>query len=68
MENLEIVFEDLDSPQTIAIKTVGLWVGSNELKPKLEKLGVSYTKIQKGLLTFYCLRSKNWDGIIRVKL
>lgn len=54
----EIVFEELDTPQTIAIKTVNLWVGTSELKPQLAKLGIDYVKVQRGLKVVYILRGK----------
>lgn len=68
MENIEVVFLDEDNAETIARKTVELWVGSNELKPRLERLGISYTKVQKGLLTFYCLKGRGIDGTLRIRL
>lgn len=69
MEDLkDVVFEDLDTPATIAIKTVQLYAGSNELKPKLAKLGITYTKVYKGLLTFYFLKGKDIDGTLKIRL
>lgn len=66
--NEEIIFLDEDTPTTIAIKTVGLYAGSNELKTKLSKLGITYTKVYKGLNTYYCLKGKGLDGTLRIKL
>jgi len=64
----DIVFETEDSPAIIATKTVMLFAGSNELKPKLAKLNVTYTKVYKGLLTFYCLKGEGIVGTLRVRL
>jgi len=57
MEN-EIVFEDCDTPTTIAKKTVDIFVGTNELKPRLKKLGIDYVRVQRGLKVVYILRGK----------
>lgn len=67
MELNDIVFLEEDTPATIAIKTVDLFVGTNELRPRLEKLGINYTKVVKGLNTYYYLKGKS-IGTIRVKL
>ncbi len=66
--NEEVVFLDEDSPAIIATKTVMLFAGSNELKPKLAKLNITYTKVYKGLLTFYCLKGRGIDGTLRIRL
>lgn len=63
----EIVFEDCDTAITTAIKTVDLFVGTNELKPRLEKLGITYSKVVKGLNTYYYLKGKE-IGTLRIKL
>lgn len=63
----EIIFEDIDSPQQTAIKTVHLWCGTSELKPQLKKLGIEYVKCTKGAHVVYVLRSKQF-GRIEVKL
>jgi len=68
MEQLEnIVFEDCDDSKCIAEKTFSLWVGTSELKPKLAKLGITYSKVIKGLHTFYCLKGKE-IGTLKIKL
>ncbi len=63
----EIIFEDIDSPQQTAIKTVQLWCGTSELKPQLKKLGIDYVKCNKGVHVVYILRGKE-IGRIEVKL
>ena len=65
--NEDIVFLDDDTPVTIATKTVYIHAGSNSLKTELKKLNIEYTKVTKGLLTFYYLKGKE-IGTIRVKL
>lgn len=63
----EIIFEDLDSAKTIAEKTFNLFVGTNELKPKLAKLGISYTKSYRGLHTYYYLKGRE-IGNLKIRL
>jgi len=64
----DIIFETEDSPAIIATKTVMLFAGSNELKPKLNRLGITYTKVYKGLLTFYCLKGRGLNGTLKIRL
>lgn len=54
----EIIFEELDTPVTTAIKTVDMWVGTSELKPQLAKLGIDYVKVNRGLKVVYILRGR----------
>lgn len=63
-----ITFEDADTPATIATKTVLIHAGSSQLKAELKKLNIEYTKVNRGLLTFYCLKGKGIDGTLRIKL
>lgn len=63
----DIVFEIEDTPAIIATKTLMLYAGSSELKPQLAKLGVSYTRIEQGLFTYYVLTSKKFDKL-KIKL
>lgn len=68
MEQLEnIVFEDIDSPQDIARKTVLLYAGSPALKNELKKLKIDYTKDQKGVFVEYYLKGKE-IGKLTVRL
>lgn len=68
MEQLEnIVFEDLDSPQDIARKTVYLYAGSSALKNELKKLKIEYTKDNKGVFVEYYLKGKE-IGKLTVRL
>ena len=53
-----IVFEDIDTPKDIAVKTVLLYAGSSQLKTEMKKLGVNYTKHQRGVKVVYILRGK----------
>lgn len=62
-----IVFLDDDSPKTIVEKTFNLFVGTNELKPKLGKLGITYTKSYRGLHTYYYLKGKE-IGNLKIRL
>lgn len=52
----EIIFLDEDTPVTTAIKTVYLWCGSNQLPIALKKLGITYTKGNKGVHVEYYLK------------
>lgn len=63
----EIVFLEEDSPAIIAMKTLDIFVGTSDLKPQLAKLGITYTKVIRGLNTYYCLKGKE-IGSIRIKL
>lgn len=68
MEDLnDIVFEDCDNAITIATKTVYIHAGSNSLKTELKKLNIEYTKVTKGLLTFYYLKGKE-IGTLKIRL
>lgn len=55
-----ITFENIDSPKDIAVKTCLIFAGSTELKNQLKKLKVTHTKVTKGALTKYVLRSKDF--------
>lgn len=69
MEELkDVFFESEDTPVIIATKTVMLFAGSSELKSKLTKLDITYTKVYKGLLTFYCLKGRGIEGTLRIRL
>lgn len=63
----EIVFLQEDTAQQTAVKTVHLWAGTDNLRKELTKLGVSYTKVNKGVFVTYVLRSNKFDKTI-VKL
>lgn len=67
MELDNIVFEDCDNDATIAIKTLNLFVGTSDLKPKLKKLGVDYVKINRGVHVIYILTGRS-IGRIEIKL
>lgn len=67
MELDNIVFEDIDTPAIIATKTVMLYAGSNELKPQLSRIGVSYVKVEKGVSVSYILRSPKF-GKLSIRL
>ena len=62
-----IIFEDSDNAQTIAIKTCLLYAGTTELTNQLKKLGVTHTKVQKGGIVKYVLRGKS-IGRVEVRL
>jgi len=54
-----IVFEENDTLQQTAIKTVLLFAGTNDLKSQLKKIGITnYSKVEKGVKTSYILRSE----------
>ena len=63
----EIIFEESDSLQKIATKTVQIYAGSNELKNQMQKLGVKYTKVERGAFVVYVLRHREF-GRVEVKL
>lgn len=63
----EIIFLEEDSPTTIAIKTVEIYAGSSQLKAELKKLNIDFTKVVRGLNTYYCLKGDK-IGKIKVKL
>lgn len=63
----DIVFETEDSPTIIATKTVLIHAGSPTLKTELKRLNIDYTKVVKGLNTYYCLKGDK-IGQLKVKL
>lgn len=67
-EEMEIVFLEDDSAETIARKTFEIHVGTSELKPQLKKLGIEYTKVVKGLYTFYCLTGRGINQTLKIRL
>ena len=56
-----IIFEDTDTLEQQATKTVLLNAGNNELTKELAKIGVTHTKVYRGLKTIYILRSKDFE-------
>jgi len=58
MQTTEIIINDSDTPEEVAIKTVLLNLGNPDLKTKLEKIKVTYSILKKGLHTVYVLRGK----------
>lgn len=58
-----IVFEADDTLKETAIKTVYLWAGTNELKKEMQKLGINYTKTQRGIKIIYILRHNSFGKI-----
>ena len=56
-----IVFDDNDTKKDKAIKTLLLNAGNNELIKELAKIGVTHTKVYRGLKTVYILRSKDFE-------
>ena len=56
-----IVFEETDSKKDKAIKTLLLNAGNNELTKELTKIGVTHTKVYRGLKSVYILRSKDFQ-------
>ena len=56
-----IVFDKTDSKKDKAIKTLLLNAGNNELTKELTKIGVTHTKVYRGLKTVYILRSKDFE-------
>jgi hypothetical protein len=67
MSNDLIFFEKEDTLQQTAVKTAMYYAGTTELKKQMERLGVEYTKIERGGAVFFALRHKSW-GRIEVKL
>ena len=64
-----IIFEDTDNFEQKATKTALLYSGSTELKKQMERLKVSYTKVERGFKTIYVLRHKDFtNGRIEVVL
>lgn len=59
--NIEnIIFENIDTPKDIAIKTALIYAGSTELKKQMQRLNVNYTKVNRGFKTIYVLRNKDF--------
>ena len=56
-----IIFDESDSKKDKAIKTLLLNAGNNELTKELSKIGVTHTKVYRGLKTIYILRSKDFE-------
>ena len=64
-----IIFEETDTLQDKATKTVLIFAGSNELKNQMQKLGINYTKVQRRFNTVFVLRHKDFEGgKIEIKL
>lgn len=64
-----IVFEDTDTLEQQATKTVLLNAGNNDLKKQMERLKINYSKVQRGFKTIYVLRHKDFiNGRIEVVL
>ena len=51
-----IIFEETDSVQEVAIKTCLLYAGTTELTNQLKKLGITHTKVQRNFKTIFVLR------------
>ena len=51
-----IIFEETDSVQEVAIKTCLLYAGTTELTNQLKKLGITHTKVSRGAKTIFVLR------------
>jgi len=61
----KIVFEKEDNEKEIAIKTVLIYAGSNELKNELRKKGITnYSKVCKGAKTSYILRGNKIGRLV----
>lgn len=64
-----IVFEETDTLEQQATKTVLLNAGNNDLKKQMERLKINYSKVQRGFKTIYVLRHKDFiNGRIEVTL
>ena len=64
-----IVFDDNDTLEQQATKTVLLNAGNNDLKKQMERLKINYSKVQRGFKTIYVLRHKDFtNGRIEVTL
>jgi hypothetical protein len=64
-----IVFDDNDTLEQKATKTVLLNAGNNDLKKQMERLKINYSKVQRGFKTIYVLRHKDFtNGRIEVIL
>jgi hypothetical protein len=63
----DIIFEDCDTLKETATKTALIYAGSSELKKEMQKLGINYSKVERGAFTYYVLRHKDF-GKTTVKL
>jgi len=64
-----IIFEESDTLEQKATKTVLLNAGNNDLKKQMERLKINYSKIERGLKTIFILRHKDFtNGKIEVTL
>ena len=64
-----IIFEETDTLEQQATKTVLLNAGNNDLKKQMERLKINYSKVQRGFKTIYVLRHKDFtNGRIEVIL
>ena len=64
-----IVFDDNNTLEQQATKTVLLNAGNNDLKKQMERLKINYSKVQRGFKTIYVLRHKDFtNGRIEVVL
>lgn len=57
-----IIFEDTDTFEQIATKTVLLNAGTSELKTQMNKLKINYSKVMKGNRVTFVLRHKDFEG------
>lgn len=57
-----IIFEETDNFEQIAIKTVLLNAGTSELKKQMEKLKINYSKVVKNDRVKFVLRHKDFEG------
>jgi hypothetical protein len=65
--NDSIIFQDDDTLQLEATKTVHLYSGTHKLKSEMKRLKINYTKVNKGAFVTYVLRHKTF-GKLTVKL
>ena len=64
-----IIFDETDNFEQIAIKTVLLNAGTSELKTQMEKLKINYSKVMKRNKVQFVLRHKDFkNGRIVVTL
>ena len=57
-----IIFEETDNFEQIAIKTVLLNAGTSELKTQMQKLKINYSKVMKGNRVTFVLRHKAFNN------
>lgn len=57
-----IIFEDTDTFEQIATKTVLLNAGTSELKTQMDKLKINYSKVMKGNKVTFVLRHKDFKN------